>query len=164
LTDYELEVIEVVNSKIEVSLSNWRASATGDKELAWIIDRIWARPRQTSAPTRSRGRAVWIEQVLAAALLVAAGLTIPVLAWLWDQSLRWSWTLPILVVVIIAGRAVVKKRTGRWDSYAVIVPMTLDEYRKDQTAGKRQLITWLIATSAIAATLLGMLIGVLIKL
>jgi hypothetical protein len=163
LTDNELKEIEVVNSKVEVHLSDWRATAAGDRELASIVSRAWARPRQTNALPKGREYAIRAERVLIAVVLVIAVLLVPVLDWLKESAIHWSWAIPTLAVVTVLSRALLKQPTRRLDSYAVIVPSTLDEYRKEQMLGRRQLVTWLIATSAIAVTLFGVLIGMLIK-
>jgi hypothetical protein len=163
LTDREMEQIEIVNPKIEVSLASYGAYATGDADLTKIVDNTWARSRQTPDLPKSRYRDARNEQLVTAAALAIAVLAVPILALIWKDSLRWARGLPSLAIIVALGRVYLRKRQRRWDTYAVIIPTTLDDYRKEQTIGKRQLVTWLIATSAVAVTLLGILVGVLIK-
>jgi hypothetical protein len=163
LTDDEYEDIEIINSKIEVNLNSYFASAAGDPKLASLIQTAWARKRRTSKLPKYREREAWIERVIVAIVGVLGVLATTVLAIIRTESLKWAWGIPALMIVAVLARIAVKKRARRWDSYALMVPLSLDEYRKLAGEQNRHLKSWIVALSATVIALIGVVVTLLVN-
>lgn len=163
LAEDEYEDIEIVNSKIEVNLNSYFATAAGEPRLASLIQTAWARKRRTTKLPRHRQRAAWIERLaIATAGVIAVALT-AAMAVVWVAWSHWAWTVPTLTAAAILARVWAKERGRRWDSYAIIVPLSLDEYRKLASEQNRHLKSWIVALSAVVVTLIGVTVTLLVN-
>jgi hypothetical protein len=162
LSDIEMSRITLKTSEMEIELSDIRARCVGDLDVATLVYNRWARPRQL------RGGSIRLRRAKQSWFWVALFGLLTVLLWISylsdifasDRSSLLSavfCTAFCLVVIVVEFRSV-----GRLQS-AKIYPGTLDEYRKEQLGGKRQLITWLIAISAVSVSIISVLVTILLK-
>jgi hypothetical protein len=190
LSDMELADIKVKAFDAEVVLSTEAAYCLGGPAVGEFVYRNWARARQTKErPSHYRGKrrpralgyrwatllpagflgvltilySLVIYIVTSDALDFAAEISDVILVDIEASAVVFNLiAVPLLGVLLLAAYLWLVRLSQRPKSFALIIPLSLDEYRKNRIQGRRQLITWLIAMTAIAATVSGILVGVLV--
>jgi hypothetical protein len=161
LTDVEMDRIAVKTDEIEIELSSEMAHCVGDESVSTLVYQRWARSRQLPGMGVRLGRMPLILR-----FFTLVNILIVPTAWIAYSTNPRNISLftPIVITAAMVALTVVLGAGFAYQSnFATIRPITLDEYRKEQTGAKRQLITWLIAVSALAVSAIGVLIAVLVK-
>ena len=166
LTDEEARSLKIEGRDVQVILSPERAVAIGDKKKADDIYKLWARSRQTKEPPRNRRLS---DHPLVPYLMVSVLLTFAVLATFETNRGLWAYfvvgTLTFIPVAAFVGLIYLGLNTFQRftpdkflrvprPSYAVIVPYSLDEYRKNKSTNRYpRLQTIITAISVVVAVL-----------
>jgi hypothetical protein len=160
LSNTEMESISVKTSEVEIILSVDSAEGIGDPDVVELVYTRWARTRQLKKEFRPREGPVILALVCLILILVIS-------VWIERAALPVNIPPPTVLVIgftfgALALFTIVVRRLYA-ARFARIYPGTLDEYRKDESSGKRQVVTWLIAILAVAISAIGVLLGILIK-
>lgn len=158
LSNDEMGTVSIKTTEIEVLLSSRDAQCIGDPNIAKLVYTRWARPRQLRIEVRWRAEVMAWAFAIPIAILAGA-------VWIISATNHFDSGTPLPVAVvaaIVSILTIVAMLSEVRTRFAKLYPGTLDEYRKEQLIGKRQLVTWLIAVSAIAVSTTTALVTVLI--
>jgi hypothetical protein len=159
LSDVETKILTLRTPKVQVALNPWAAVAAGDRQEAEAVYREWARSRQTRlkpSPLQLFDMMGYIVVLLIGLIVV---LTFTVLAPLLRHSSPTAFELIMggvtLVPVIFLGIVIRRQdRASKPSSYAVVIPMSLHEYRQNRSNQMYPRRSWILAIiSAIVAAL-----------
>lgn len=177
LSDDELSVITVKNSDIEIILATNEAACYGSKSTADTVYKSWARARPSKITPKAARPYNRVGSWARLNLLVFPLLLVVMIASLVSMALdsepdgisriffeifgRPGAIIIASLLIVSVAISAIRKMVQAPADFAEIQPVTLEEYRKDDTARYRQIVTWLIATSAVAVSLLGVVLGLI---
>jgi hypothetical protein len=158
LSDEELKRITVKTSKIEVILSPSEAFAIGDPVMAKKIYNQWARARQVKIRPEKRA---W-QIILVAGIFLSVGV-----AAAWASIAGGS--APVVSRIVIGALGIfscvgsVLIFNAMPEPFAVVRPVTLDEFRRERAVNNRHWIMATIALGSLCVALAGVLVAVLVR-
>ncbi|AXB47321.1 hypothetical protein [Amycolatopsis albispora] len=159
LSDSELLHITVKTAGVEITLSKQGARAVGQGNLVYAVHESWARTRQSSL---GKSRRWWAKYwgLLIAGISVVAGFTGTTLEWLPSDAQAAPWVFAVMFGV---SGGMIAYGYSQMPMPTVVVPTTLDEFRKNRTLANRHWQTIAIAAIAACIALAGVLVAVLVK-
>jgi hypothetical protein len=171
LSDDELKSIWLRSPNVEIELSSEAATAMGRKDIVEAVHQRWARPRQTSETTKSE---VYQKRKLAfGSGALAAVLVVAVIVWLILNSAQTTpmvdvsptFTIVLTVGILIPLMLLVAtyRVISRPTSYAIIISITLNDYRANRTESKKHWRTVAMMALASSIALLGVVVTLLLK-
>ncbi|WP_459716861.1 hypothetical protein [Actinophytocola sp. KF-1] len=165
LTDAELASVTVKTRSVEVSLSDNDALVVGDARLSALVSHSWARRRRvTRLPAAMRRRASWV-MVVTPLIFGAAGLLSGFILSIGDlstllRSIFIGTAIGTTLGVLISIATFTYARSTV--DYAIVIPLTLEEYREQRGDSRRHLQIAIIALAGVVVALLGVLVTLLV--
>lgn len=175
LTDDEARSLRINTPSVQVILSPTRAVAIGDEQAARTIYQSWARSRQTRERPASELRSTHrpnlrflLSGILLSAFINCVASVVALGIWHSDVS---GWELAFEVILLttfvvgttgmLAAASVLgyRREESRTDTYAIIYPFNLNEYRRTQASEKYPRRQTILAIWAIVSGLLGAVLG-----
>ncbi len=172
LSDVELRGLVVVSPNVQVLLSNRQAIAVGDNEACEAVYRMWARNRQTTQPPEDVHKYSGIRELkpktrglIVAAMSFILGLLFGSLMFgnestpatpfpqipITPRTITQFALIAIMIAFICYTEYLNRKSPP---SYAVIIPSSLEELRKEAPLQARHRITvWVTATGIVVAAI-----------
>lgn len=160
LSDMETKSLRLKSPRVEVVLNPSAAFAVGDRQEAEGVYRIWARTRQTRLKPRP------MPVPLSLAYIMILLLTGALVIWLATQPFNDASRIldSVAVVSIVAlgvGMSFWRHQAiSRPFSYAVVLPLSLAEYRESRSSQTYPRRSWIVAI--IAAIIAAAAVGVAI--
>lgn len=178
MSDAELQRLAVQSDQGTVVLAPNRAVAIGPNRFVTDVYRNWSRSRQTDE--KPANEAVWSEalriRIRALPILAIVGMLAFLAIFLLLQfvgPIDWGsldfWFLPLIAGAaggpllswfLIRLSYYLAKRNAQ--SYAIIRPVSLDEYRQRLIGSKRHVQNFKVAAAGLVCTVIGLIIGIVV--
>jgi hypothetical protein len=170
LSDVEMKSLRLKTPRVQVVLNASAAFAIGERQEAEEVYRIWARARQT----RLRPRPIQLSDTLKYVSTLVGFLSAVVLLFISRVSLL---GVPIdvppgaFIIIAIGALAtlllidvLIRRADARESSYAVVIPLSLDEHRQSRSSQTYPRRSWIVAIIAtiVAAVSVGVAIWIYI--
>jgi hypothetical protein len=166
----ELDLLLLKNSKVQVILNTYSAAAIGDFQEAQGVSNSWAESLETKQKP-PRVRKDEIATIISASVLLILSV-IAFAAFLLTQNVYLKvaqWYLRIgsafsLLGVLVLGLSIyilyIWDKRFKKSSYAIVVPHTRDEYRRNELSQKYPRRAWIVAIIAAAIAAVSIAVNV----